>query len=124
MGKASRRKKLQRALPGSKAKSSPQLSQQQSTTFQHEYGPDFLRAFGPLFLASWWIPSALAQTLAASGLGAPPPVSGAVLIDTGADGTCISIAAADRLGLKPTRIQDGFGLGGAARNAVYFARFE
>jgi hypothetical protein len=123
MGKASRRKHQQRALPGAKPKPS-QIAPVAPSTFEFKYGTDLLRGFGPFFFARWWLPSALAQTLAESGTTAPPPVGGVLVIDTGADSTCISVAAADQLGLKPTRIQAGFGLGGQTKSNVYFARLE
>lgn len=123
MGKASRRKNQQRALPGAKPKPQ-QAAPPAPSTFEFKYGTDFLRGFGPFFFATWWLPSALAQALAASSKAAPPPVTGVIVIDTGADSTCISVAAATRLGLKPTRFQTGFGLGGQANNPIYFARLE
>lgn len=122
MGKASRRKKQAHAFPGSKPR--PTAPAVVPSTFEHKFGADFLRGFGPVFFATWWLPSALAQAIAATGSSAPAPVTGVIVIDTGADSTCISVAAADQLGLKPTRFQAGFGLGGQANNPVYFARLE
>ena len=49
---------------------------------------------------------------------------GVIVIDTGADGTCISKEVADRLGLIPKRMQPGFGAGGECDNPVYFAQFS
>jgi hypothetical protein len=54
----------------------------------------------------------------------PPPVVGAILLDTAASGTCISQTTAERLGLKPTRMGVGYGAGGRHENPVYFARLE
>ena len=54
----------------------------------------------------------------------PAPVSGVVLLDTGATGTCISIKAADALGLKATRLAAGFGSGGDTLNPVFQARLH
>lgn len=79
MGKASRRKKER--SPGHVG-SSPI-----STKFLQNYGPDFLLAPGPLFLATWWLPSSVAQIRASIGEKLPPPKRGAVLLDTGADRT-------------------------------------
>jgi hypothetical protein len=130
MGKASRRKRdRNQPLPGSKPHQ-PNLAQRivqriiPQTHFNQEYGPDFLQAFGPLFLGSFSAPDALVSALSAAGRQIPGPVAGAILIDTGADGTCIAIAAAQQLGLHPTRTQSGFGAGGQHESPVYFARFS
>jgi hypothetical protein len=84
-----------------------------------------LRGLGPLFIGRWWVPAALAEALAKSGRTVPPPVTGAILIDTGADGTCISTAVATTaLGLNPLRMQLGYGAGGTHQSPVFFAQFE
>jgi hypothetical protein len=123
MGKASRRKRQEGGLRGATPSESPQPARAPSN-FEFKYGTELLRGFGPFFFASWWLPSSLAQTLAASGKIAPSPVAGVIVIDTGADATCISVAAAEQLGLKPTRIQSGYGLSGQTDSRVYFARLE
>lgn len=66
----------------------------------------------------------LAEALLDHGQQPPPPVVGAILLDTAASGTCISQTAAERLGLKPTRMGVGYGAGGRHENPVYFARLE
>lgn len=73
-------------------------------------------------MAFWSVPQVVQDFLQTQGVSIPRPVQGALLLDTGATGTCISIRAADRLGLKPTRLVAGFGAGGATNNPVYQAR--
>lgn len=92
--------------------------------FTHTYGPDFLRSVGPLILATWSVPTMLANQLTAEGKVVSAPVLGALLLDTGASGTCISSQAAQMLGLQPTRLQRGFGAGGEHENPVYLAKLE
>ena len=92
------------------------------TSFTHAYGADRLQVIGPVIIANWAIPVVLAEQLQIEGKPLTPPVAGALLVDTGASHTCISLAAAEQLGLKPTRMQEGYGAGGIHRNYVYLAR--
>lgn len=77
-----------------------------------------------MMIGSWWLPQAYAQSRAAAGETIPPPKTGAILIDTGADGTAISASVARELGLRPTRIQQGFGAGGEHQLPVFLATIE
>lgn len=92
--------------------------------FAHIYGPGILAAHGPLIMAVWSIPQVIEDFLKSNGTPLPAPVKGALLLDTGATGTCISIKAAEALGLKPTRLVDGFGAGGPTKNPIYNARLS
>lgn len=114
MGKASRNKRQQKLLPGGRISQAPKV-RPRSSRFAHIFGPELLRAFGPFFFATWWVPAALAQSLSLAGKPIPPAVTGVIVIDTGADGTCISSEVAERLGLIPKRMQPGFGAGGEMR---------
>jgi len=126
MGKASRRKQGRILAPARPAErhSIAASTLTLPTKFLQNYGPGFLLAPGPLFVAQWWFPASVAQMRAAAGHKLPPPKRGAVLLDTGADKTCISLKAAQDLGLKPTRMQPGFGAGGQHVNPVFLAAFE
>lgn len=126
MGKKSRRqhhRALQRQLADKAARRAVEQQREPLTKFSYTYGPEFLAGVGPVFMASWGVPRALADALAATGQPIPSPIPGAVLIDTGADGTAISLKVASELGLKPTRMQAGFGAGGHHNNPVFFASF-
>lgn len=92
--------------------------------FEIPYGPDFLRAFGPLLFASWSVPRAVRDALGAAARPVPQEVNGVLLLDTGASGTCISMKAATALGLHPTRLQAGYGAGGLHQNPVFLANLE
>jgi Aspartyl protease len=128
MGKASRRKRA-RSRPAGEvpepARNVPtvEIPRIQTRTIQR-YGPEFLQRCGPMMVGSWWLPQALAQVRAASGKSIPPPKKGAILIDTGADGTCISESVARGLGLHPTRSQRGYGAGGEHQLPVFLAAIE
>jgi hypothetical protein len=82
-----------------------------------------LALVGPIFLASWGVPEALAQQLLKEGKPVPPSVSGAILIDTGATITAISMEAADELGLLPLRLSESYGLGGKHKHPVFRVAF-
>lgn len=99
-------------------------SSQLPTKFETTYGPEFLAANGPLLVGSWSLPRAVLDALTAAGKPIPSEVNGALLLDTGATGTCISLKAANLLGLHPTRLQDGYGAGGVHKNPVFLANLE
>lgn len=86
--------------------------------------PDALLAAGPLIVASWSVPAALAAALQAAGRAVPPVVTGMMLVDTGASSTCISEAAAMTLGLTPVRIAQTFGSAGLHSSNVYEAHLQ
>lgn len=104
-----------------KAKSSKQHTH---PFFEHDYGHDMLRVYGPLVVANWSAPQAIVDVRHQQGLPIQAPVSGILLLDTGASITCISLKAADQLGLTPTRMASGYGAGGATHNPIFFARLE
>jgi len=79
---------------------------------------------GPLVLATWSIPAALASALTAAGRPIPPPVSGAMVLDTGATFTSISSEAAADLGLQAIRVAKTHGAGGVHENFVYEATIQ
>ncbi len=88
--------------------------------FITKYGdPASLAVCGPILKATWSVPPALAQALATSGRAAPNPISGYMLIDTGAAGTCIADDAAQELGLSPLRYEKSYGAGGLHNLPVY-----
>lgn len=64
----------------------------------------------------------LEEELARSGKQIPPAINGYMMIDTGAEKTCISDLAASQLGLIPTRTVRCYGAGGETTNAMVFAR--
>ena len=89
-------------------------------TFRGAYAsPALLTACGPLLHCEWSIPSVLEQHLSKAGRLVPDPVVGELLLDTGATRTCISMNAAKALGLKPLRLQKGYGAAGAHEAPVY-----
>jgi gag-polyprotein putative aspartyl protease len=93
------------------------------TKFDHTYqSANDLAILGPLVVVRWSVPAALEEKLAESGLVIPPPVFGAMMIDTGASSTCISRRAANELGLKPLRVATTYGAHGAQQSEVYLAR--
>lgn len=94
------------------------------SSFAHNYGPGVLLANGPLVLAAWSVPKALEEALQKNGEKVPEPIRGVLLLDTGSGGTCISIKAAESLGLKATRMASGRGAGGPTNNPVYLARLR
>jgi hypothetical protein len=94
------------------------------SSFSHSYGPGILAVHGPLILAFWSVPFQIEAALKAAGKPVPPPVRGVLLLDTGATGTCISIAAATKLGLRPIRLANGYGAGGKTSNPVFVARLS
>ena len=77
---------------------------------------------GPLVPEAWTIPLHLEEQYRRTGTPAPKPVSGFVLVDTGATETCISLKAAEELGLLPRRMKRTYSAGGLARNPVFWAR--
>lgn len=93
-------------------------------TIRSAFGQGFLYRNGPLLIGAWHVPGAIRSAIEATGGVPPAPVHGALLIDTGATNTCISLKAAQQLGLQPTRVQDGYGAGGLHKNHVFFAHFE
>lgn len=83
--------------------------------------PEALIQIGPVIMAQWTLPKVLADALRASGMPVPPPVVGALLVDTGATKTCMSEGAAATLGLRPIRTTKTYGAGGLHDLNVYEA---
>lgn len=90
--------------------------------FTLRFGPTVLSELGPLIPAYWRVSLEHENLLAASGQTVPGPISGHILLDTGAHSTCISRAVATGLGLKAVQKMRGFGAGGEHVNDVVFAR--
>ena len=94
------------------------------TGFTHKLPPAVLRLTGPVVKAVVSLPEAERTARASLGRAIPDPVGGLILIDTGANVTCISRLVAEKLELKPLRIEQGWGAGGKHQNPVYFVRLE
>jgi len=92
--------------------------------FLQRFSPETLEAVGPLVGASWILPGVQLELLKQAGRSIPTPVSGHLLLDTGARSTCISQAVARQLGLKPIGKVKGFGAGGEHINDLVFARLQ
>lgn len=92
--------------------------------FAYDCEPRMLHQIGPVAVGYWSVPGALEEALHADSIVVPPPVVGVLLLDTGAQNTCMSVAVAERLGLRPTRMAEGFGAGGRHTNAVFMARLN
>lgn len=106
-------------------KAEEKQQKRQPTRFQHSYStPEALAVVGPVVVAWWSVPRVLAEKLAALNKPVPPPVHGALMIDTGATATCISDQAARELELKPLRVATTYGAHGAQQAHVYLARLQ
>jgi len=92
--------------------------------FEDYKDPLFLRSFGPIVQAAWRVPTPLESFLAQQAQPVPDKVSGWILIDTGAQDTCISLDVANQLGLRPVGLCTGFGAGGVHKNHVFSARLD
>ena len=84
--------------------------------------PALLKLAGPIVPGAWTLPLHLEERYRRSDMPVPKPVSGFVLVDTGASDTCISLQAAEELGLLPRRMATTYGASGLARNPVFWAR--
>jgi len=83
-----------------------------------------LAIVGPYIIGNWSVPDALAEALRKSGKAVPKLVSGAMLVDTGADKTCIAEDVAIELGLQAVDRQKVRGAGGLDENTVYAAKLN
>jgi hypothetical protein len=72
--------------------------------------------------ATWQVPDVQARLLRDNGRPVPPPVSGYLLLDTGASKTCISSAVAQALGLTPIGKIKAYGASGEHTNRVVSAQ--
>lgn len=97
------------------------LSDVDQPQLAYRYGPEVLERAGPLLQATWSIPCYIEDALRESGQAVPKPVTGLLLLDTGAVATCIAVHTAELLGLRPTRLATGYGAGGEHTNPVFFA---
>ncbi len=87
--------------------------------------PDVLLHTGPLVVATWSVPESLEKALINAGKPVPDPVSGHMLVDTGATRTSIAKEVAEKqLGLRPTSVARTYGAGGLHENPCYLARFQ
>lgn len=124
MGNAEKRKKREkerqkeRALRRAEEAAGPAIP---NRIFYPYPTPEALIAVGPFLLAAWALPQPLRVALQAAGRPISRPVSGLMLVDTGAMSTCISEAAAQALGLQPIRIVKTYGAAGLHDNNVYEA---
>ena len=66
----------------------------------------------------------MATAIASTGRPVPAPITGAILVDTGATTTCISEQSARDLGLRPVDTQETYGAGGKHTNNVYAVHLE
>jgi hypothetical protein len=92
--------------------------------FLLRFSPETLEFVGPLVPAAWSLPAPQVELLKQAGRPIPAPFVGSLLIDTGAQRTCISLAAARTLGLKAISKVKGFGAGGEHVNDLVFARLQ
>jgi hypothetical protein len=90
--------------------------------FTLRFAEGVLAAVGPLIPAAWFVPEQQEAQLRTLGRPVPPPVEGHILLDTGASSTCISKAAAEKLGLRAISKVKGFGAGGLHTNDMVVAR--
>src|SRR5712692_2553231 len=81
-----------------------QLGHPPNVKFTSVFGPDILAGCGPQLFCEWEIPAATADAMRKAGRAVPSPISGAILLDTGATRTCIALKTAIDLGLQPTRM--------------------
>ena len=89
----------------------------------HQYAnPNALQVIGPFVPASWHVPLAHQEKLEKVNRLTPTPVAGAILVDTGATHICITIEAAQELGLKQVDIQETYGMHGKQRTPIFQAR--
>lgn len=86
--------------------------------------PESLVVWGPLMYAQWEMPASLANAMRAQGQSVPPPIAGAMLIDTGATRTTIADDVAQDLGLKQIDIGKSYGVDGEARLPIYQATLQ
>jgi len=91
---------------------------------EHYASPRDLQLVGPLVWVAWSVPESLAARLRAAGRAVPAPVSGRLLVDTGASATAISVEAAQELGLQPVDIGHTYGAHGLQQNPIYEAHLS
>ncbi|HLJ74661.1 MAG TPA: retroviral-like aspartic protease family protein [Thermoanaerobaculia bacterium] len=72
---------------------------EQTPRIATRYGSAELQDGGAMLSAVWSVPRSLAEQLTAAGRPIPSPVPCAILLDTGANNTCICASVAKRLGL-------------------------
>lgn len=86
--------------------------------------PESLQSIGPIIEAKCSIPASMAAKLLKAGRPVPAPVTGFLLIDTGARSTCIADDVAKELGLFQVGNANTYGAGGLHSNPVYAACLE
>ncbi|HEY3319869.1 MAG TPA: hypothetical protein VGP72_05260 [Planctomycetota bacterium] len=92
--------------------------------FEDFQTPEALQTIGPIIAASWRIPQLLENALTLAGKPIPAPVYGDILVDTGAQATCISLDVSQQLGLRPLGVCHGYGAGGKHTNPIFAAKLE
>lgn len=87
-------------------------------------GPGGLRGAGPVLPVEVAVPSALSKLLAQQGQNIPSPISGFVLIDTGATRSCVHIDVVSKLGVNPIGIIELATASGKSQHHLYPAKFN
>jgi hypothetical protein len=82
-------------------------------------GGSAFNAVGPLVGATWSVPTPMADYLEEHDEPVAEPVTGFLILDTGAQATCISLEAASQLQLRPTSIRQVFGSGGVQSSPTF-----
>lgn len=123
--KERQRKKLHQGIETHPAPSTSQAwTVKPPTRFQIVMGPDVMVGLGPMAAAVWSVPSQRVAALTAEGKAIPPPVTGHLLVDTGATGTCIALHAAEQLGLKPHATTPNHGAHGEHESQIFLVHFS
>mgnify|MGYP001055601102 CR=1 FL=1 len=87
-------------------------------------GPGGLIGVGPILPVEVAVPSALSKILAEQGQSIPSPVSGLVLIDTGATRSCVHIDVVSKLGVNPIGVIELATASGKSQHHLYPAKFN
>lgn len=97
---------------------------QPTTKFTRRFGADFLEQFGPYVEAMWSVHPLQKDELLRGSKVVPPAVGGFLLLDTGAQRTCISQEAARLLELPVLSRSKCYGAGGQHENDEVAARLH
>lgn len=87
-------------------------------------GPGGLAKFGPILPVELAIPSSLSRMLAEQGQNIPSPVSGFILIDTGATRSAVDINTILRLSVNAIGITNLMSASGESQHNLYPAKFS
>jgi hypothetical protein len=117
--------KRDRGRRKTKAEKRARSGRKPPTSFAVHYAsPRDLQLVGPLVWVAWSVPESLARRLLEAGRAVPAPVSGRLLVDTGASATAISVEAAQELGLQPVDVGHTYGAHGLQQNPIYEAHLS